>query len=153
MFLRGLLALFSLDLTLDSHYILDACALLALLRDEPGADKVADVLNAANKGNITIQMHKANLLEVYYDLLRSHSKERADMILAEVKKRPININAEITDELFIEAGRLKSTYKISFADSFALAQAIVSGGTLLTSDHHEFDVIEGSENITFDWVR
>jgi len=34
-----------------------------------------------------------------------------------------------------------------------LAQAKVSGGALLTSDHHEFDVIEGKENIEFVWIR
>ena len=30
-----------------SNYVLDACALLVLLRNEPGADIVADALNAA----------------------------------------------------------------------------------------------------------
>ena len=135
------------------RYVMDACAILALLRDEPGADKVADILNTANKGNAIIVMHKANLLEVYYDLLRTHGKEKADIILSEIKKRPMEIIAEISDELFEEAGRLKSLYKISFADSFALAQAIVSDGALLTSDHHEFDAIEEKENINFEWVR
>ena len=134
-------------------YVMDACALIALLQNEPGADKVSDVLNAANKGEVTIIMHKANLLEVYYDAYRYRGKEQADLMLFEVKKRPITINAEITDEIFSEAGRMKSLYKISFADSFALAQAIVSGGELLTSDHHEFEVIEQSENIKFDWIR
>ncbi|MCL2406018.1 MAG: PIN domain-containing protein [Defluviitaleaceae bacterium] len=134
-------------------YVLDACALLALLRNEVGADKVANVINFANAGSAKIIMHKANLLEVYYDLVRSIGKYMADEILSEIKKRPIEINAEITDEIFLEAGRMKAKYKISFADSFALAQAKVVGGSLLTSDHHEFDVIEGKENIIFDWLR
>lgn len=135
------------------RYVLDACALLALLRNEPGADKVAAAINAANDGEAEIIMHKANLLEVYYDLCRSLGKEKADLILSEILKRPIDINAEITDEIFSEAGRLKASYKISFADSFALAQAIVFDGDLLTSDHHEFDAIEKAESIRFLWVR
>jgi predicted nucleic acid-binding protein len=135
------------------RYVLDACALLALLQDEPGADRVSDVLNAANKGEATIIMHKANLLEVYYDAYRYRSKEQADLMLTEVGRCPIMINAEITDEIFVEAGRLKSLYRMSFADSFALAQASVSGGALLTSDHHEFETVEQSENIKFDWIR
>jgi len=134
-------------------YVLDACALLALLRNEVGANKVADIINAANSGNVKIIMHKANLLEVYYDLIRCVGKRSADEILSEIKKRPIEINAEITDEIFEEAGRLKATYKISFADSFALSQAKAVNGRLLTSDHHEFDVIEGKEGIVFDWLR
>ena len=71
----------------------------------------------------------------------------------EVKKRPITINAEITDKIFTEAGRLKASYKISFADSFALAQALVSGGEFLTADHHEFETIEEREPIQFHWIR
>ena len=37
-----------------SRYVLDACALLALLRNEPGADKVAAAINAANNGEAEI---------------------------------------------------------------------------------------------------
>lgn len=135
------------------RYVLDACALLALLRNETGADKVADAINAANIGQAEIIMHKANLLEVYYDLYRSLGKEKAHLIISEVQKRPIAINSKITDKIFTEAGRLKANYKISFADSFALAQAAVSGGDLLTADHHEFDLIEKKEQIRFCWIR
>ena len=135
------------------RYTLDACALLALLRNEPGADKVAAAINAANNGEAEIIMHKVNLLEVYYDLYRSLGKEKADMILSEIRKRPIAINAEVTDNIFAEAGRMKASYKISFADSFALAQALVLKGELLTTDHHEFNVIESKEDILFHWVR
>ena len=124
-----------------------------MLRNEPGADIVADALNAAVNGDAEIIMNKVNLLEVYYDLYRTLGKDKADEILSEIKKRPLTIDAEITDEIFEEAGRLKASYKISLADSFALAQAKVSDSELLTSDHHEFDPIEGSESIAFRWIR
>ena len=134
-------------------YVLDACALIALLRDEQGADIVADALNSASEGKAEVIIHKANLLEVYYDIYRSLGKEKADLILSGIKKLPIKLNAEITDDIFAEAGRLKAIYKISFADSFALAQTLVSGWELLTSDHHEFELIKDKENISFSWVR
>jgi len=134
-------------------YVLDACALMAVLYGEKGASIVKAAFDEVDKGMAKIIMHKANLLEVYYDLLRSLGKDKTDNIMSEIKKRPIGINAEISDAIFAEAGRLKSLYKISFADSFALAQARVSGGALLTSDHHEFDVIEGKEDIYFAWIR
>ena len=136
-----------------SNYVLDACALLALLRNESGADIVADALNATANGDAEIIMNKVNLLEVYYDLYRTLSKDKADEILSEIKKRPITINSEITDDIFEEAGRLKASYKISLADSFALAQALTSNSELLTSDHHEFDPIELTEPIVFRWIR
>ena len=134
-------------------YVFDACALLTLLRDEQGADIVAGALNSANEGQSEITMHKANLLEVYYDLYRTLGKNKANEVLEKIMERPITINEKITDDIFKEAGRLKATYKISFADSFALAQAYVLGGELLTSDHHEFDAIEGNEPIIFQWIR
>jgi predicted nucleic acid-binding protein len=134
-------------------YVLDACALLAVLYGEKGAVVVKEAFDEADNGNAKIIMHKANLLEVYYDLYRNLGMEKANAILSEIRKRSIIVNHEISDEFFEIAGRLKASYKISFADSFALAQAIVSGGALLTTDHHEFDVIEGVEKITFKWVR
>jgi predicted nucleic acid-binding protein len=135
------------------HYVFDACAILALIQDELGADKVVAVLNAANNGKAEIVMHKVNLLEVYYDVYRSRGKEKADLFLAELTKRPVKINSEITDGIFTEAGRLKALYRVSLADSFALAQAIVTGGELLTADHHEFNAIDGKESIRFHWIR
>jgi len=135
------------------RYVLDACALIALLQDEEGAKLVSDAINAAYKGEAEIIMHKTNFLEVYYDAYRYRGREQADLMVAKIKKQPIQINAEITDDIFTEAGRLKATYKMSFADSFALAQAKVFGGVLLTSDHHEFDGIENKEGITFGWIR
>jgi predicted nucleic acid-binding protein len=129
-----------------NEYVLDACALLALLCDEPGADVVADAAS--------LFMYKANLLEVYYDRYRASGKAKADLFLSEFNKRPVTIISDISDELFFEMGRLKSLYRVSFADTFALAAASVSGGTLLTSDHHEMDKVGQHEpNIKFMWIR
>jgi predicted nucleic acid-binding protein len=134
--------------------VLDACALLALLCDEPGADIVAGAMNEASLGMIELSMHKANLLEVYYARYRAAGKEKAGLFLSEFKKRPIAVISDISDELFEEAGRLKSLYRVSFADTFALAAASVSGGALITADHHEMDKVERSEpNIKFLWIR
>jgi predicted nucleic acid-binding protein len=90
---------------------------------------------------------------VYYKVYRIRGEKEAKRMFAEFKKRPISINHEISDELFEEAGRLKATYKISIADSIALAQASVLDAEFLTSDHHEFDAVEKSERIQFHWIR
>ncbi|MCL2486443.1 MAG: PIN domain-containing protein [Oscillospiraceae bacterium] len=135
------------------HYVLDACALIALLQNEPGADKVVAAINAAHRGEATVAMNKLNLLEVYYDAYRTHGRKNADLMLAELKKRPVTINPRLSDKIFSEAGRLKAHYKISLADSVALAEALVSNGKLLTADHHEFDAVEKIEKIQFQWIR
>jgi PIN domain nuclease of toxin-antitoxin system len=77
-------------------YVLDACALMAVLYGEKGVSVVKATFYEVDIGVAKIIMHKANLLEVYYDLMRSIGKDKVDIIISEIKKRPIRINAEIT---------------------------------------------------------
>ena len=134
-------------------YILDACALIALLNEESGAEVVEEILIAAQSGKVSVTINKLNLLEVYYDLYRKYGVDIADDLLDIPHELGILVQAELTEDVFKEAGRLKATYRISIADSVALAEASASGGALLTSDHHEFDLIEKSEKITIQWIR
>jgi len=136
----------------SSIFVLDACALLAVARNEKGADIVVDVYNEAIKGTAKLFLNRINLLEVYYDFYRYKGKEYADNFVKTIKCSEAQI-CEFDEVIFTHAGRLKATYKISLADSIALAQAIVLKGSLLTCDHHEFDAIEGKEPLTFHWIR
>jgi predicted nucleic acid-binding protein len=138
---------------MSKRYILDACAIIALLKDEAGAEEVSAIFNEAFKGEAQISMNKINLLEVYYDVYRSADKETADNVVLELIKRPVTVVSEISDAVFAEAGRLKATYRISLADSIALAEASVSDGLLMTADHHEFESVEKHEHTQFYWIR
>jgi predicted nucleic acid-binding protein len=97
-------------------------------------------------------MNRVNLLEVYYGFYRDDGKEYAGKIMDGITQSVISIS-EFDKDIFLVAGRLKASYKISLADSVALAQAIALEGELLTADHHEFDAIEGREDIRFQWIR
>ena len=134
-------------------YVLDACAMLAVLSNEPGADVVEDIYEKVSSGEVSLAMNKLNLLEVYYDLLRTYGKDRADEILKEIRQLPIKVYNELSDEIFFEAGRLKTAYRISVADSIALAQTITINGIIVTADHHEFDAIEEKEPMQIQWIR
>ncbi len=137
---------------MSKTYVLDACALVAVLKNESGADKVVAAYKNVESDKGSILINRVNLCEVYYGFYRKDGKTYADSIINAVERSFISIR-EFDKALFYEAGRLKATYKISFADSVALAQAIVTGGELLTSDHHEFDAIEGREKIHLLWIR
>ncbi|GHV35187.1 hypothetical protein FACS1894187_07350 [Synergistales bacterium] len=138
---------------MTKQYVLDACALIAYLNGENGGVLVKSTLIEAAKGNVSIRMNKLNLLEVYYDDYRAHGKEAANVMLEVVRSLPITIISEITDSVFEEAGRLKSSYKISLADAIVLAEASMCDGAILTADHHELDVVEQNEKIIFRWIR
>ena len=138
---------------MNEVYVLDACALIAVLSGEKGAEIVMDIYNKALSGEASLIMNKIKLLEVYYGDYRVHGKEAADNMAEKIKMTPIKIVSEIDDGVFEKAGRLKANYKISLADSIVLAQTEVTGGIILTADHHEFDIIESKENIRFKWIR
>jgi predicted nucleic acid-binding protein len=134
-------------------FVLDACAVIALLTGEVGAGNVRTILNRAYAGEGEVSINKINLFEVYYDAYRVYGKLRADDAFSRIIKLPLVVISELKDNVFVEAGRLKATYRVSLADSIALAEAYVSGALLVTSDHHEFDIIEQKESIKFHWIR
>ena len=135
------------------QYVLDACALIAFLENEEGADVVESVLLDAMQHDNKVFIHRINLLEVYYGYYRQSGIDAATNMLENTKSLPIKIITTLKNHVFKEAGRLKATYKISLADAVAVAETSVCRGFLLTADHHELDVIEQNETIGFKWIR
>ncbi len=138
---------------MTSRYILDACALIAYLNDEEGAEIVEKIIQQTWNGQASTWMSVINLLEVYYGVRRELGADRANEILKECRALPIEIINSISDDVFEEVGRIKASYRVSLADSIALGLASIMGASLLTSDHHEFDVIEDKESVNFAWIR
>jgi len=134
-------------------YILDACALLALVYKETGDNIVKSILKQATIGNAIIYMNKLNLYEAYYDVIRSKGLQQAEAFYTMVLMSPVQIIDVISDQVFHKGAFLKTQYKMSLADSILLGEASVRGASILTSDHHEFDIIERNNNIKFIWLR
>ena len=137
---------------MSNIFVLDACALVALFKNEDGADKVDEVYKKAENGEVELIINRVNLLEVYYGFYHDKGKDYADKLMESVEQSVVSIS-EFDKDIFPFAGRLKATYRISLADSIALAQAIIVNGELLTADHHEFDALDGVEPIKFLWIR
>jgi predicted nucleic acid-binding protein len=138
---------------MSNLFVFDACSLIALLSNEKGADVVKELLQKAINGEIAIRMHKVNFLEVYYYIYRRYNEQTALKLLKDIKITPIKINTEITDDLLINAGRLKTLYKMSLADSIGLAETIINNGYFVTADHHELEIVQIKENIDILWIR
>lgn len=130
--------------------VLDACALIAFLNDEPGADVIAAVLEEIP----TVEMAAINLLEIAYDAVRRTGQpSSATDVIDAVCKLPIFIRWDIDQEIVETAARFKTRFRISLADSIALALAATRHAPLATSDHHEFDSIEIANEARFLWIR
>ena len=127
--------------------------MIALLSKETGYEKVEELLKRAKAQQSKIVMHALNLYEVYYHIYKTYNEDSALKFLEKIKNSPIELNGEITSEIMITAGALKSKYKMSVADSIGLAQAVISNGSFVTADHHELDAVQKNETISFTWIR
>jgi len=134
------------------HYIIDACALLAFLNDEEGADKIEDLLNQSDVNN-SVSMSIINLLEVYYGELRDKGSEIAQIVLDMVQHYSIKIINTVSEQVFSEAARLKVAYKMSIADCIGLATATDASAIFVSSDHHELDAIAKDKPSLIFWFR
>ena len=134
-------------------FVLDACALIALLAGEPGAEKIRDIVQEAIDGIITLKMNQINLLEVYYCIINIYGQHEADKALEKIKEFPVEIIVGLADDVFKEAGRIKSKYKIPLGDSIAVAESSTGEATLVTSDYKDFQKIETFEKINVSWFR
>jgi predicted nucleic acid-binding protein len=79
-----------------------------------------------------------NLCEVYYDFYRSNGEIAARDAIHDMLALGVQVRNDLSTEFWQAAGALKATHR-SLADCFAVALAQAVGGTVLTSDHHEFD--------------
>jgi predicted nucleic acid-binding protein len=123
---------------------LDASALLALVRAEPGAAVVLAAL--AEPGNVCYA-HEVNLCEVFY----VQAREQDDATAAADLERLLTVTGVVAyatrDREFLrEVGRLRARITserlaASLADCFCAATARALSCELLIADHREFEPI------------
>lgn len=132
-------------------YIFDACAIIALLDDEPGAE-VVEALLAEEDHRCVI--HLLNVCEVYYHLYRRAGQQRADKLKGILESYGFELEDSLVPTLWQEASQLKAEWRrVSLVDCFAVALAIREKATLVTSDHHELDPLAEAALCPFRFIR
>jgi PIN domain nuclease of toxin-antitoxin system len=116
--------------------VLDAYAVLAFLRDEPGADEVAGLLRRG-----PTVMSAANVAEVVDQLVRVHRRDPHDVYAGIGLLGYAGLDVlPVTADDGIAAGRLRSRHyhrercAVSLADCVAAATALALRRPLATSD-------------------
>ena len=138
-----------MDILTPTH-CLDACAVIAYLRQESGAEVLKEIIERPNS---FLAMHVCNLGEVYYDFFRDDGLAAAQTAWANALALPLALRRD-TDDVFIQrVGVIKVAERVSFADAFALALAERLRVPLITTDHHEFDAVERKGHFRFLWLR
>ncbi|MGI0480667.1 PIN domain-containing protein [Geminocystis sp. CENA526] len=119
--------------------ILDACAVIALVKDETGAQIVEEYLLNSNH---QCMIHNVNLCEVYYGFLPSEGERFTKQIINRLQVSNIIFRDDLTLSFWQQVATYKATIKrISLADCFALTLAHQENGVLLTSDRKEFEPV------------
>jgi PIN domain nuclease of toxin-antitoxin system len=136
--------------------VLDASAMLALARSEPGADLVLAALSTSENPCLA---HYVNLCEVFYTTARREGEDEAGELI-QLLTGTLGVvpyqNPEA--EFYWEVGRLRALatserLALSLADCFCIATARALSGELLTCDHAEFDPVVGLGLCTVTFIR
>jgi len=134
---------------LSASYVLDAFAVMAFLRDEPGGPRVRELLQAAARGEIRLYLCLINYGEVLYMVERRWGEIELHRVIAHLDELPIRV-MPIDLPLTFAAAHVKAHHPISYADAFAVALAQKFDAMVVTGDP-EFKSVE--ELVRIEWLE
>ena len=120
----------------------------AYLGDEPGRQRVEEVLGSAEKAACQVVMCWINLGEVLNLTECRRGLVRTQQVLALSESLPL-VLLEPDRDLVLEAAHRKVQYTISYAGAFVVATATREGGIILAGEP-EFHTVESIVQI--DWL-
>jgi len=130
------------------RHVFDAHAILAFLQREKGFEKVKFIMEKdAQKGSKAL-ITAVNWGEVYYIIKREEGTSVAEAMIEIIDTLPLKI-IPADRQLCNAAAELKADKKMSYADCFAAAAAIINRAALITGDK-EFKEVEGEVKII--WI-
>lgn len=125
--------------------VLDASALLADIKDEPGAGEIRNIMRNAADG---LFMHSVNASEVAYHLIRFGLPPTLAFQLATPKG--VVIVEDLERRLWERSALLKAEYRhLALGDCVAISLAESLGAELMTGDRFFQDVKTSSPIILF----
>lgn len=130
------------------NILFDSYAILKFYQDEPGADKVENMLASAQDGRTIAYMSEINLGEIYYMTIRRLGLGAAKSRLEQFLALAVQIIPP-SSEIIMTASEIKANHAISYADCFAVAVAMQFEATVITGDP-EFRKVEHLVGI--EWV-
>lgn len=106
----------------DKSYVLDTSAVFCLKDDEPGAEKVEAILEAARRGRGKVFISFMTAMEYLYINFIRYGEESGHKAYLEMTLLPLQI-VESDEDLRLSAAELKATHDISLADAWIAATA------------------------------
>lgn len=111
------------------RYVLDTSALLALIENEEGADRVERILREES-----VFLPSLALLEVHYVTRQERGQGEADRRYALLRQLPCEILWSLDEPTLLTASRFKAGHRLSLADAMIAAFAQRQRSVLVHKD-------------------
>lgn len=133
------------------NLVLDAWAIMVWLKgQQPAAERVRLLLEAADRRETRLTMNIVNLGEVFYLSAKAIDIAYGRRVLETLHPRVITVSAH--DDVVMLAATLKAKHAISYADGFAVATAFLQDAPLVTGDP-EIKALAGMEKtLQLEWI-
>jgi len=132
---------------MSDAYVFDTEPIIAFLYDEPGHDRVGDLLEEVDAGDAEGLLSEMNASEVYYLVARYEGTAGEKPTPASLRAADRDIRTLTRRGVALEraewrlAGELKADGHISLADAFAVALAHDRDATLIAGGDDDFDAL------------
>ena len=115
------------------RYLLDTSALLTLRDDEPGAERVAQVLGLSDRGQAKCFGCFLSLMEVFYRVWRDEGEAAGRLAYQQCLALPMEW-VPSSDALLLKAAQVKALYPVSLADAWIAACTAQQDAVLVHKD-------------------
>ena len=129
--------------------VLDTSALLALLFDEPGGEKIENLFHQAAEADKPMFISAVNWAEVLYKMQHKRGVQGFGGARHLARTMPLSVEP-VDQELAEAAASLKVAHGLGLADAFAAALAKGKKAELVTADK-EFTTVE--KEIKINWLK
>jgi predicted nucleic acid-binding protein len=115
------------------RFVLDTSALLTLRDDEPGAERVAEVLGLALQGKAKCFACFISLMEILHRVWRDEGQAAGQLAYQQCLALPMEWISN-SEPLLLKAADYKAHFPLSMADAWIAACASENGAVLLHKD-------------------
>jgi predicted nucleic acid-binding protein len=124
--------------TVDAErHLLDTSAVLTLIEDEPGADRVEALLRGGD-----VLLPWTVLLEAHYVSQQERGRAEADRRYALLLALGATVIWEMDEPILLTASEIKAQHRVSLADALIAAYAVRGNARLVHKDP-EYAALEG----------
>jgi ribonuclease VapC len=114
-------------------YLLDTSALLTLRDDEPGADRVAELLTLSSQGSARCMACFMSRMELLYRVWKDEGEAEGRLAYEQCASLPITW-LDQNEDMLLRAAAIKAKHAVSIADAWIAASAEMEDATLVHKD-------------------